>query len=61
MLEQLSQYSDKAMDWTIWGLIHKEGKGFSHLHNIQTGSGDHATSCSIGYGGYCPWGKVARE
>jgi len=49
------------MDWTIWGLIHKEKKGFSLHHNIQTGSGAQPASCSMGYGGYCRRGKVAGE
>jgi len=49
------------MDWTIWGLIHKEEKDFSLLHKIQSGSGAHPTSCSMGYGGYCPRSRVAGE
>ena len=38
-----------------------EERGFSLLHNVQTGSGAHPAFCSMGYGGYFPRDKVAGE
>jgi hypothetical protein len=37
----------------------RQGQDFSLLHSVQTGSGAHTASCTMGTGGSFPGGKAA--
>jgi len=43
-----SGYSNLATGWTVWGLNSGRVKSFSSSTNIQTGSGAHPPSRSVG-------------
>jgi hypothetical protein len=50
-----------ATDWTTEGSEFESrwGQEFSLLHVVQTGSGDHPASYTMGTGGYFPRDKAA--
>jgi hypothetical protein len=54
--------SDYGMDDRAIGVRSQAGaKDFSSSLCVQTGSGDHAASCTMGTGGPFPGGKSAAE
>jgi hypothetical protein len=58
MLTQLlSQYNVLTTDWAAGVRSPTEAEDFSSNPYIQTGSGAHPASCTVGTGGFFPGGK----
>jgi hypothetical protein len=58
-VSSVSIVSDYGLDYRAIGVRSPAGtKDFSSILCVQTGSGAHPASCTMGTGGRFPWGKA---
>jgi hypothetical protein len=60
-IAQLAQWLDYGMKIKELGFDFRQGKNFSLLHSVQTGSGVHKASCSMGTVGSFLWGNRPKR